>query len=82
MNFSIILVYENYLLDDDSEREDEFIDEPEEITGDLEDTQNVVDEYEILDVIDVVEDGAFIKCELIFADLYLISHSRSIFWFC
>lgn len=60
----MISVYEDYILDD----EDEFIASPEEITGDLDDTQNVTDEYEILDVIDVVEDGIFIKCKFIFVD--------------
>lgn len=40
-----------------------FIDSPEEITGEIENPQNVIDEYEILDVIDDIEDGAFIKCE-------------------
>lgn len=68
IKFFVILVYENYLLDD---REEEFIDSPEEITGDLEDTQIAIDEYEVLDVIDVVEDGAFIKCELIFLLIFI-----------
>lgn len=61
IEFFVILVYENYILDD---KEEEFIDSPEEITGDLEDTQIVIDEYEVLDVIDV-EDGLFNKCKLI-----------------
>lgn len=52
--------YENYILDD---REEVFIGSPEEITGEVEGTQNVIDEYEILDVIDVIDEGAFIKCE-------------------
>lgn len=57
-------MYENYILDD--REEEELIGSPEEITGDLdeEDTHNVIDDYEVLDVIDVVDDGVFINCKL------------------
>lgn len=56
-----LLVYENYVLDD--REEEEFLNSPEAITGDLEEIDNrQIDDYEVLDVIDVI-DGAFIKCK-------------------